>query len=87
MLTSGVSSDKRHAPRYEAIRAFTALGYTLEPTGGDVYDVSVEPTADMTDEQRMACIQRVDLALAEHPIPDPIDLTNYTKTHPARDDF
>lgn len=87
VLTDGVSRDRRHELRDDAIRALNALGYTLEPAGGDVYDVFVEQTADMTDEQWTACIQRVDLALTGRPIPDPLELADYSATHPARDDF
>ncbi|WP_146683952.1 hypothetical protein [Thioclava sediminum] len=87
VLTLDASREIRHKLRADALRAFEALGYTLAPTGGDVYELWIEVTSGMTEERRLACVERVEAALAGRVIPNPLNLRDYASSATSKDDF
>jgi hypothetical protein len=49
--------------RHDAILALEAMGYRIEYSGGDVYDVSLTSLQDMSDHDVALCVERVSAAL------------------------
>ncbi|NDW00238.1 hypothetical protein [Salipiger sp. PrR002] len=49
--------------RGEAILALEAMGYRIEYSGGDVYDVSLASLHGMSDHDMAQCVERVSAAL------------------------
>lgn len=55
--------DLRRAIRASATEALEALGYTMAPTGGDVFDTAPAPHDHLSAHQVFRCVGRVRRAL------------------------
>lgn len=62
VVASSVPEVRREL-RARATQAMVALGYTVAPTGGDVYDVMAAPRRELSAHQRIRCYRRVSRAL------------------------
>ncbi|MGP6090000.1 hypothetical protein [Antarctobacter jejuensis] len=56
--------EVRRTLRLQATRALEALGYRVEPTGGDVYSVSAARRHGLTVQQKNRMVSRIELALS-----------------------
>lgn len=79
--------DLRRAVRASATEALEALGYTMAPTGGDVFDTAPAPHEHLSAHQVLRCVGRVRRALeGEYSPPYDFDRREPPQNLPSLDD-
>lgn len=79
--------DRRHGIRASATKALEALGYTMAPTGGDVFDTAPAPHDHLSAHQVLRCVRRVRRALdGEYSPPYDFDRREPPQNLPFLDD-
>lgn len=72
VLVDCSAPEVRRKFRADAKRALTALGYQIEPTGGDVYSVSAARRRGLSADVKMKMLERVRAALAGESVGPPM---------------